>query len=262
MPHATQAGPAADPMVEVKLPGPRSWATGRARSVFRLDQPIVITIDGPAGTGKSSVARLLALELGLDFLDTGAMYRAAAMIAIQRKIPLADAAGIVAAVAEADLHFDWSLDPPELLAWDQPLGQVIRSKGVTDIVSAVAGIKALRAHLVERQRHIARLHPRLVTEGRDQGSVVFPDAKVKFYLDASAAVRAARRAQQLRESGQAADEAALQREIEARDKSDMSREVGPLIRPEGAIVIDTSSLARDDVVSELAKIIRQKADEA
>ncbi len=230
-------------------------------SVFRLDQPIIITIDGPAGTGKSSVARVLAARLGLDFLDTGAMYRAAALIALKRGIPLSEPEKLVAAAKEADIRFDWSLDPPAVLADGEVMGDELRSARVTAIVSQVAGLAELRRHMVERQREIARKHPRLVTEGRDQGSVVFPDAHVKFYLDASSRVRAARRARQLLESGRSADEPKLLAEIEARDASDMGRRDGPLVRPQGAIVLDTSDLEFDGVVSELERVVRRKAAE-
>jgi CMP/dCMP kinase len=229
--------------------------------VFRLDLPIVITIDGPAGTGKSTVARLLAQRLALDFLDTGAMYRAAALIAILRAIPPSDHLALVAAVEQADLRFDWSLDPPELLVFGDPVGNRIRRADVTAVVSPIAGIPALRRHMVARQRHIASLHPRLVTEGRDQGSVVFPEAKVKFYLDASPEVRARRRAAQLAAAGLSADEARLLEEITQRDRSDMGRSDGPLIRPQGAIVLDTSPLSMEQVVDELERIVRRKAAE-
>jgi cytidylate kinase len=229
--------------------------------VFRLDAPVIITIDGPAGTGKSSVARALARRLGLDFLDTGAMYRAAAAIALDRGIAITDTARLVETVKQADLHFDWTKDPPGILAWRLAMNKRIRDPDVTAIVSPVAGIGALRQHLVAKQRLMARQHPRLVSEGRDQGSVVFPDASVKFYLDASAQVRAARRAQQLRSSGMAADEGQLLRDIVARDRSDMGRADGPLVRPDGGVILDTSSLDFVQVVDELEKIVREKAVE-
>ncbi|HEY6118242.1 MAG TPA: (d)CMP kinase [Candidatus Dormibacteraeota bacterium] len=234
---------------------------GAGGRVFRLDQPVVITIDGPAGTGKSSVARALAKRLGLDFLDTGAMYRAAAAISIDRGIAISDTAGLVDMVKQADLHFDWSKDPPEMLAWGRGMNARIRDADVTAIVSPVAGIGALRQHMVAKQRLMAKQHPRLVSEGRDQGSVVFPDASVKFYLDASAQVRASRRAQQLRASGVQADEAQLLRDIMARDQSDMGRADGPLVRPAGGIVLDTSGLDFVQVVEELERIVRVKAAE-
>ncbi len=253
--HSVEAEPDAAVIVRQLRP------TAVQVHVFRLDQPIIITIDGPAGTGKSSVARALAKRLGLDFLDTGAMYRAAAAIALDYGIPITDADRLVETVKQADLHFDWSADPPTILAWGRSLSDRIRQPDVTAIVSPVAGIPALRQHMVAKQRIIAQQHPRLVSEGRDQGSVVFPDANVKFYLDASAQVRAMRRAQQLRAGGIPADEQQLLREIVERDRSDMSRSDGPLVRPEGGIVVDTSHLLFDEVVSELESIVRRKAEE-
>lgn len=240
---------------------------GNQPCVFRLDQPVIITIDGPAGTGKSSVARALAKKLGLDFLDTGAMYRAAAAIAIDNNIATKNglsierATELVDVVQSADLHFDWTRDPPEILAWNRSIEARIRDGDVTSVVSAIAGIAALREHMVRKQRIIGEQHPRLVTEGRDQGSVVFPKAKVKFYLTASPDERARRRAQQLTDAGKPANFQALREEIIGRDRSDMSRAVGPLMRPEDALEIDTSSLTFDQVVSGLEKVVRDKATE-
>lgn len=224
--------------------------------VVPTDRPTIITIDGPAGTGKSSVARALALRIGLDFLDTGAMYRAAAAIVIDYGIDQSDIEAVVAKVASADLHFDWTADPPTILAWDTPIDHRIRDADVTEIVSPLAAIGPLRAHMVRKQRIIAGQHPRLVSEGRDQGSVVFPGACVKFYLDAAPAVRAARRAAQLRADGRDADLDALLADILARDESDSSRTDGPLVCPEGAVVIDTSPLTREEVIQRLEDEVR------
>lgn len=220
------------------------------------DRPTIITIDGPAGTGKSSVSRELARRIGLDFLDTGAMYRAAAAIIIDHAIDPGDHDAIVAKVAQADLHFDWGADPPTILAWDAPIDHRIRDADVTAIVSPIAAIGKLREHLVRKQRIIAHQHPRLVSEGRDQGSVVFPGACVKFYLDADPVVRAGRRADQLRAEGRDADEAALLADILERDRSDSTRKDGPLVCPEDAVVIDTSHLTREQVVERLEDEVR------
>jgi CMP/dCMP kinase len=226
--------------------------------VIHTSRPIIITIDGPAGTGKSSVARALARRLGLDFLDTGAMYRAAAAIVIDRALPRQDAAQIVRVIASADIRFDWSNDPPQILAWDRPVDRRIRDADVTAIVSDIASIPELRRHMVAKQRLIAEQHRRLVTEGRDQGSVVFPDAAIKFYLDADPAVRARRRAEQLAVAGVAVDEAALLREITDRDRSDSSRVSGPLVCPTDAVRVDTSDLNFDQVVDELEDQSRER----
>jgi cytidylate kinase len=218
---------------------------------------VIITIDGPAGTGKSSVARALASRLGLDFLDTGAMYRAAAAIALDRGLRPDDAGAIVLAVSSADLHFDWTADPPALLVSGRSLMERIREPDVTAVVSPISAIPGLRRLMVRAQRQIAEAHPRLVTEGRDQGSVVFPDAQVKIYLTASAEIRAARRAEQLRAAGQSADIDRLLADIVERDRSDASRHDGPLTCPEGAHRVDTSELRFDEVVDELERIVRE-----
>lgn len=219
---------------------------------------IVVTIDGPAGTGKSSVARELARKLGLDFLDTGAMYRAAAAIVLDRQLDVSDHAGVVDAVARCDMHFDFSQDPPTLIAGGSPMMSRIRGADVTGIVSRVAAIPELRRLMVQKQREIRSAHPRLVTEGRDQGSVVFPDAAVKFYLDAAPEVRAARRRDQLRRAGVQAEQASVLSELIGRDRLDSSRSDGPLTCPDDAVVIDTSTLGFDEVVEMLCRVVREK----
>lgn len=234
----------------------------RPVQVLPHDRPIIITIDGPAGTGKSSVSRTLAARLGLDFLDTGAMYRAAAAIVIDHKIDPSDTASVVARVTDADLEFDWSTDPPAILAWGQALNGRIRDPDVTAVVSPISAIGDLRRLMVQEQRLIAHDHPRLVSEGRDQGSVVFPDAAVKFYLDASPQVRCARRAEQLRAQGQTPDESALLNEIIERDRSDSTRAEGPLVCPVDAIRVDTSGLSFELVVTTLERTVRERVPAA
>lgn len=222
-----------------------------------MPERLIITIDGPAGTGKSSVARALAARLGVKFLDTGAMYRAAAAIILDEGINLADHSAVVNAVERHDLHFDFDSDPPELLCSGRSIMQRIRDHDVTLIVSPVAGIRELRQDMVRKQRQIAIAQPRLVAEGRDQGSVVFPDADVKFYLDASAAVRARRRADQLRAAGRPSDERQLEREIIERDRSDSTRSDGPLVCPADASRVDTSNMSFEEVVNTLEAFVRR-----
>lgn len=227
--------------------------------VVQTQQPIVVTIDGPAGTGKSSVARALAERLGLDFLDTGAMYRAAALVSIERGIDFTtEPDSFLREVVAADIRFDWGKKPPCILAWGRAVNDRIRSEDVERIVSPVSAIAALREHLVEKQREIGRQHKRLVTEGRDQGSVVFPTAAVKFYLDARPEVRAARRAAQLRELGENVLDKEVLAEIQSRDTSDSKRRMGPLVRPADSDVIDTSDLSFDGVVDLLEERVRNR----
>lgn len=218
---------------------------------------MIITIDGPAGTGKSSVAHQLAQRLGLEFLDTGAMYRAAALLAVEQAIDPADGSKVAQSVQASELHFDWSENPPHLLLGERDVTSRLRDDEVNEIVSIVARQPQLREVLVERQRQIANEHPRLVSEGRDQGSVVFPDAQVRFYLDADAQVRARRRAAQLKMQGQDVDVESIEEEIRRRDRIDSTRADGPLIRPEGAMNVDTSDLTFSEVVDQLERIVRE-----
>lgn len=236
------------------LPADRTLA-----DVVPADRSIIVTIDGPAGTGKSSVAHRLAQRLGVDVLDTGAMYRAATAIAIDRDIPDDDVDQILRVVAEADLHFDWSVSPPAILAWNRPVGDRIRQSDVSARVSRIAAIGPLREHMVRKQRIIGRQHPRLVSDGRDQGSVAFPDAEVKFFLDADVRTRALRRASQIhRETGTRPDLNGVIRNLEMRDHLDRTRKDGPLVVPNGAIIVNTSEMDLDQVVAHLYRVVCEK----
>jgi cytidylate kinase len=227
-------------------------------SIANSPSRVIITIDGPAGTGKSTVAHLLARRLGLEFLDTGAMYRAAALIALEHNLDPDDGPAVAAAVERADMHFDWKADPPRLLLGDREVGSRIRDLDVSGIVSIVAAQGELRRVLVHQQRRIAQRHPRLVSEGRDQGSVVFPDASLRFYLDADVSVRATRRAAQLAAAGKPVDHQRVERDIEARDRLDATRADAPLVRPAGAVVIDTGLRTAAQVVDEMEAIARRE----
>ncbi|MBA4028828.1 MAG: (d)CMP kinase [Planctomyces sp.] len=234
---------------------------------------VIITIDGPAATGKSSTARELARRLGLQLLNTGRMYRAAAALTIDLGIDPRDAEAVVAAVDRAQLRFDWSQAEPPITAvmprggegagGGGGVGRVditprLQAPDVDGLVSPIAQLPALRRLMIALQQRIAQEHPRLVTEGRDQGSAVFPGAAVKFYVWASAQVRAARRAAQNRASGLPADERAILAEIESRDARDRARPDSPLCVPVGAIVVDTSALSFDQAVGHLERTARHR----
>ncbi|MFG0330430.1 MAG: (d)CMP kinase [Phycisphaerales bacterium] len=225
--------------------------------------PVTITIDGPAGTGKSTIARLLAQRLGLEFLDTGAMYRAAALLALENGVDLTDGPAIARLIDDSHMRFDWTADPPDLCVEFpecRSLMTRIRDADVSAAVSAVSAAPEVREAMVARQRKIRNAHPRLVSEGRDQGSVVFPDANVKFYLDASPRIRAQRRVDQLRELGRPVDLEVIERDIIRRDAADRTRAVGPLVIPDEAIVVDTSSLSIDEVIDTLASTVHERLD--
>jgi cytidylate kinase len=230
--------------------------------VKRRRDGLVITIDGPAGTGKSTVARMLARRLGVDFLDTGAMYRAAAVLAIEQGIDPGDGRVLAAALRRTGVRFDWSADPPVVLLGGRDVSSRIRDMDVSGIVSIVAAEPAVREFMVEEQRKIAADRPRLVSEGRDQGSVVFPRAPLRLYLDADVEVRAQRRAEQLRGAGKPVDRARIVSDIVERDRRDSTRGDGPLIRPEGAVVVDTTRRSAEEVVDELERISRDRLPEA
>lgn len=199
----------------------------------------IITLDGPAGAGKSSVARLVAKRLGLRFLDTGAMYRAVTWKA--RKLGLADPAQIAPMIRATRL----TLEPDRVTCDGEDVTRAIRDPKVTAAVRPVADSPECRAELVKMQQEIGR-DGGLVTEGRDQGSVVFPDAEFKFYLDASVDVRAKRR-----HAEEGGDLDAIRRSIEQRDAEDKARKAGPLVEPKGALRLDTSGLTLEEVVARI-----------
>jgi cytidylate kinase len=212
---------------------------------------MILTIDGPAGTGKSTVAQEVARRLSFDFLDTGAMYRALGLAALRRGADLSDVRELSFVAKHARIAFDWSQNPPAVLLNGEPVSHLLRGGQATRAASFIAVVPAIRQRLVAEQRRIGEERANLVTEGRDQGSVVFPDAKLKFYLDAQPAERARRRAAQLRARGEIVDMAALLADIIARDTRDQSRAVGALTIPTGAQVIDTTHLSEDQVVARI-----------
>ncbi len=227
-------------------------------------RPLVVTLDGPAGSGKSTVAHRLAVRLGLSFLDTGAMYRGLTAACLDRRIDVAgEAERVIDLARSCAMRFDFAADPPRLIialaGSEIDVTGRLRDADVTRHVSDVAAMKEVRQVLVAQQQQIGREQKRLVTEGRDQGSIVFPDAQAKFYLDADPQVRARRRALQLRQAGRQADEQQILDAIRRRDKRDATRPDGPLICPDDATRIETSHMTLDEVVDEVERLVRKGA---
>lgn len=224
------------------------------------DGSLIITIDGPAGSGKTSAARGLAERLGLSVLDTGAMYRTAALISLREGLDPTDGETIAQRIAELGIEIDFNSVPPQVRLDGELVGDSIRSSDVEAIVSKVAAQPKVRQALVAAQRHIAQLHPRLVTEGRDQGSVVFPDAAVRFFLTASTGNRTNRRQSQVEAAGGHIDASEVRSGIEKRDHLDETRPDGPLVKPRGAIEIDTDALSLQEVVDRLAAEVKRHVE--
>jgi cytidylate kinase len=215
-------------------------------------------MDGPSGTGKSSVSRRLATRLGARYLDTGAMYRAATLCVLRRGVDLGDPVAIASAVDGLPLTI--GTDPRrELVLLDgEDVAAQIRERDVTAAVSAVSAVPEVRTLLVKLQRELSDAASRIVVEGRDIGTVVLPDAVVKIYLTASAEARALRRNEQNIAEGRGDDYAAVLADVQRRDTLDSTRAVSPLRRAEDSVLVDTSDLGIDEVIDELHRIVLER----
>jgi 3-phosphoshikimate 1-carboxyvinyltransferase len=206
----------------------------------------VIAIDGPSASGKGTVSQRVAAVLGFHFLDSGALYRLLGLAACRRNLSLDDGGALAALAAQLDIRFEG-----EFIWLDgQPVGDELRSEGAAAAASKVAALPAVRAALLGRQRDF-RQAPGLVADGRDMGSVVFPDAELKIFLTASAEARAERRYKQLKQKGMDVSIAALLQEIRERDERDSQRSVAPLQMAPGAGLLDTTSLTIEQAVAEV-----------
>ena len=217
-------------------------------------RPLVIAIDGPSGAGKSTAGRIVAARLGYVFLDTGAMYRALALKALRTRTPLEDepAVAALAAATRIDLGADGSVavDGDDVTA-------ALRTREVSTAASRVSVHPGVRRVMVARQQEMGR-RGGVVMDGRDIATAVFPDADLKFYVDADPAKRAVRRRQELAEAGIDADVAAIEREIRERDHADSTRADSPLTRVPDAVHVDTTSLGLDEVVERMLAAVAEK----
>lgn len=220
---------------------------------------MIITIDGPAGSGKSSVAKIVAEKLDAAFLDTGAMYRAVTLAAMNEGADLEDETALLGVLDSKNFHFDISGGIMRVAIDGVDCTEDIRRVDVTNNVKYIAGAVKIRAKLVDLQRQFAKENPKIVTEGRDQGTVVFPDADFKFYLIADPAERARRRHLELAEKGTDVEIAELEEDIRKRDASDENRSHSPLAKAEDAIEIDTTPLDLMGVVEKILLHVNRKA---
>ena len=215
----------------------------------------VITIDGPSGAGKGTVARLIALELGFNLLDSGAIYRILGLAATDAGIELDDIDALVALSNSLDLRFPYNAKATEIVLNGVSVGEQLRTQAVADAASQVAIHPPVRDALMGLQRRQAR-DPGLVGDGRDLGTIVFPDANLKIFLDASVEVRAERRYLELIQSGQTVERSAILRDLEIRDVRDRTRKVAPLVPADDAYVIDSSDKTAAQVVADVRGLCR------
>ena len=221
---------------------------------------VAVAVDGPAGTGKSSVSRGLARALQARYLDTGAMYRIVTLAVLRAGIDPADQAAV--GIASAAVQLSVGSDPDEDRSYldGEDVSSEIRGDAVTRAVSAVSSVPAVRTRLVELQRTLARGPGSVVVEGRDIGTVVLPDADVKVFLTASAETRARRRNDQNVAAGLPDDYAGVLADVRRRDHLDSTRAVSPLRAASDAVVVDTSEMTEPEVIARLLRLVKQQSE--
>ncbi len=222
---------------------------------MKRKKPIVVTIDGPAGAGKTTVSRIVADRLGFRYIDTGALYRGIALAAKERGVSSDDDSALEEMCRNLSLRFELISNRLKLFSGDRDITELIRTPEITMMASAVSARPAVRRFLLELQRGIG-MEKRVVFEGRDMGTVVFPDAEVKFFLDASPRTRAVRRFTEMKNSSSQTLEE-VERDIVQRDRNDSTRAVAPLKPAEDAIRIDTTDLSLEEVVTIMLKAIEK-----
>lgn len=219
---------------------------------------LVVTIDGPAGAGKSSVARRLARRLDYRLLDTGAIYRAVALGALRTGVALDDEPRLAAIARDLDIDFRFEGDTNRVFVAGEDVSAAIRTPEASQGASKVSAWPAVRAALLDLQRRLGGSGG-VVVEGRDTGTVVFPHAGAKFFLTASDEERARRRMEELAAGGKNAPLAEVLREIRERDARDAGRDVAPMKAADDAVLVDSSTMTLDEVVSSLEQVVRERA---
>lgn len=211
----------------------------------------IITLDGPSGAGKSTIAKLVAKKLSFKYLDTGAMYRAVTLYMINHNVNIDDKDKVISALNNLNISFD---NVGKIYLDGENVSETIRSTEVVNLVSKVSSISEVRQNMVSLQRKIAK-DGEYVIDGRDIGSVVFPNAKYKFYMDASLDERAKRRHEEELSKGKNLTYEEVKESIRKRDEFDSNRKDSPLVVPENAYVIDTTSMTIDDVVEKITNVV-------
>jgi len=224
-----------------------------------VSSSLVIAVDGPAGTGKSSVSRGLARSLDARYLDTGAMYRIVTLAVLRAGVDLEDVDAIGATAASAGLAVGYDPDEDRCYLAEEDVSAEIRGDEVTKAVSAVSAVPAVRTRLVQLQRELAAGEGSVVVEGRDIGTVVLPDADVKIFLTASAEERARRRNDQNVAAGLPDAYEAVLADVKRRDHLDSTRAVSPLRAADDALVVDTSDMTESQVIAHLLELVKQRA---
>ena len=218
---------------------------------------MVITIDGPSGSGKGTLSQMLARYLGFHLLDSGALYRLVALAAMKRNLDISNEQIITPVALNLNVRFTVSDHSMSVLLDDENVTEAIRQEAVGMGASQIAAYAGVRSALLERQRAFA-VPPGLVADGRDMGTVVFPDAVAKIFLTASAEARAERRFKQLQQKGEDVDKAALIADIRERDTRDSNRPVSPLKPAEDAVIIDSTLIGINEVFNEMLKVVKAK----
>ncbi|HDL1204406.1 TPA: (d)CMP kinase, partial [Mannheimia haemolytica] len=217
---------------------------------------IVITVDGPSGAGKGTLCHALAEKLGFDFLDSGALYRITALSAIKKEVPLDDEEKLAEVGRNLDIQFLPENGEIQVILEGENVGDLIRTAEAGQNASKVAAFPLVREALLERQRAFSS-EKGLIADGRDMGTVVFPDAQIKLFLDASAEERTKRRVKQLQEKGFNANFDEILAEIKERDFRDRNRSVAPLVPAKDALLLDSTHLSIEDVINQALNHIAQ-----